>query len=260
MTDPIHHRVVVITGGANGLGLAISKRFAQEGFRVGVLDIDIAAAEREARSLGDKGLHTLAAFLDVSNLETIEQAFDRCAEKFSRLDVLICSAGVSSVEPFLDVTPAEWDRTFAVNARGLFFCNQKAAKLMQRTGGGRIINITSPASYMGLPFYAAYAASKAAVDSISRSAAIALAPYNIRVNSLAPGRMDTRMQELSERAWARHLGMEYEEFVESRTHSLPLKRRATPEEIAEAVLFLASPAADYMTGSRLNISGGLELS
>ena len=131
---------------------------------------------------------------------------------------------------------------------------------MRETGGGRIINITSPASYMGLPFYSAYAASKAAVDSITRSAAIALAQYNIRVNSLAPGRMDTRMQELSERAWAENMGMDYEEFVESRTRSLPLKRRAAPEEIAEAVLFLASEAADYMTGSRLNVSGGLELS
>jgi len=253
-------KVAVITGGANGLGLAIAKRFAREGFTVCILDVDIAIAEREAKNLNDQGLHAVAVYIDISNLETIEQAFNRCAEKLSRIDVLVCSAGVSSVEPFMEVTAKEWDRTFAINARGLFFCNQKAAKIMRETGGGRIINITSPASYMGLPFYSAYAASKAAVDSITRSAAIALAQYNIRVNSLAPGRMDTRMQELSERAWAENMGMDYEEFVESRTRSLPLKRRAAPEEIAEAVLFLASEAADYMTGWRLNVSGGLELS
>jgi NAD(P)-dependent dehydrogenase (short-subunit alcohol dehydrogenase family) len=253
-------KVAVITGGANGLGLAVVKRFAREGFMVCILDIDIAVAEREARNLNGQGFHALAIYIDVSNLKTIEEAFNRCAEKLSRIDVLVCSAGVSSVEPLIEVTPSEWDRTFAINVRGLFFCNQKAAKIMREGGGGRIINITSPASYMGLPFYAAYAASKAAVDSVTRSAAIALAEYNIRVNSVAPGRMDTRMQELSERAWAENMGVDYEEFVKSRTRSLPLKRRATPEEIAEAVLFLASERADYMTGSRLNISGGLELS
>src|SRR6266536_318782 len=232
-------KVVAITGGANGLGLAIAKRFAREGFKIAILDIEVKVAENEARNLKDSGTEALAVYLDASKLETIEQAFDRCVQEFSRLDVLVCCAGMSCVRPFIEVTPSDWDQTFAVNTRGLFFCNQKAAKLMRETGGGRIINISSPASYLGLPFYTAYAASKAAVDSITRSAAIALAPYNIRVNALAPGRMDTRMQELSERAWAQYAGMDYEEFVESRTNSLPLKRRATLEEIAEAVLFLA---------------------
>jgi 3-oxoacyl-[acyl-carrier protein] reductase len=260
MRRPHDPGVVAITGSANGLGRAIAKRFARERFKVALLDIEINVAENEASALRSEGAHSLAVYLDVSKLETIEQALDRCVQEFSRLDVLVCCAGVSCVKPFIEVSPCEWDQTFAVNTRGLFFCNQKAAKVMRGTGGGRIINISSPASYLGLPFYTAYAASKAAVDSITRSAAIALAPFNIRVNSLAPGRMDTRMQESSERLWAQYAGVDYEEFVESRTRSLPLKRRATLEEIAEAVLFLASPAADYMTGSRLNISGGLELS
>jgi|RhiMethySRZTD1v2_1073278.scaffolds.fasta_scaffold404604_2 NAD(P)-dependent dehydrogenase (short-subunit alcohol dehydrogenase family) len=252
--------VVAITGGANGLGLAIAKRFAHERFKVAILDIEINVAENEVQALKNNGAEALAAYLDVSKLESIEQAFDLCRAEFSRLDVLVCCAGLSCVKPFLEVSPSEWDQTFAVNTRGLFFCNQKAAKIMADTGGGRIINVSSPASYLGLPFYTAYAASKAAVDSITRSAAIALAPSNIRVNSLAPGRMDTRMQESSERLWAQYAGVDYEEFVESRTRSLPLKRRATLEEISDAVLFLASSSSDYMTGSRLNISGGLELS
>src|SRR5579884_3531519 len=150
-----------------------------------------------------------------------------------------------------------WRRVFR-GSRGLI--SSFAAQLMRKTGGGRIINITSPASYMGHAYYAAYAASKAAVDSITRSGAVALAEYNIRVNSLAPGRMDTKMQEATERKWAELAGLNYEQLVESRTQSLPLRRRTTPEEIAEAVLFLAVDASDYMTGSRLNISGGLELS
>src|SRR5256884_9000057 len=108
----------------------------------------------------------------------------------------------------MEVTAKEWDRTFAINARGLFFCNQEAAKIMRERGGGRIINITSPGSYMGLPFYSAHADSTAAVDSITRRAAIALAQYNIRVNSLAPGRMDPRMQELRESAWRENMCMD----------------------------------------------------
>ena len=253
-------RVAVVTGGASGLGAAVCKRFAREGFKICILDIDVAAAKEEVRRLNDQNFPAVAFQVDVANLDSIEEAFNQCVDEFSRINVLVCSAAISSVEPFLEVTPSEWDRTFAINVRGLFFCNQKAAKIMQKTGGGRIINITSPASYMGLPFYTAYAASKAAVDSITRSTAIALAPYHVRVNSLAPGRMDTPMQEISERAWAKYSGVDYEEFVEGRTQSLPLKRRATLEEIAEAVLFLANGASDYMTGSRLNISGGLELS
>ena len=129
-----------------------------------------------------------------------------------------------------------------------------------RETGGRIINIGSPASRLGLPYYVVYAASKAAVDSITRSAAIALAEFNIRVNCLSPGRMDTAMQERCERALAEYTSTDYEELVNSRTRALPLKRRAEIEEIAAAALFLASDSSDFMTGSRLNITGGQELS
>jgi 3-oxoacyl-[acyl-carrier protein] reductase len=217
MTRTSQNKVAVVTGGANGLGLAVSKRFAEEGFNVCILDINLAAAERETAKLKERGVQALCIQTDISNPDSVEQSFSHCVANFARIDILVCCAAVSSVEPFLDVTPSSWDATFAVNTRGLFFCNQKAGSIMRKTGGGRIINITSPASYMGLPFYTAYAASKAAVDSITRSAAIALAPYNIRVNSLAPGRMDTDMQRASEKSWAKLTGMEYEAFVESRT-------------------------------------------
>jgi NAD(P)-dependent dehydrogenase (short-subunit alcohol dehydrogenase family) len=255
-----HGRVAVITGGANGLGLAVAKLFAKEGFKICILDIDLAASEEQVKQLRHEGFGAISVYVNLSDLDTIQAAFDRCVEEFSRIDVLICSAAVIAVEPFLEVSPVGWDRTFTVNSRGLFFCNQIAAKIMRKTGGGRIVNITSPASYMGVSCYTAYAASKAAVDSITRCAAIALAEYNIRVNSLAPGRMNTKMQEITERAQAKLVGIDYDEFVESRTQSLPLKRRATVEGTAEAILFLVSEAAEYMTGSRLNVSGGLELS
>jgi len=242
------------------LGEAVARRFAKEGYQVCLLDIDAPAAEAVVKDRNAQGYSAASAWVDVADSDSIDAGMDHCVKVFSRIDVLVCSAGLASVESYLEVTPAGWDRTFAVNVRGLFFCNQKAAKIMSKAGGGRIVNITSPASYMGLPFYTAYAASKAAVDSITRSGAIALAEHNIRVNCLAPGRMDTQMQETSERRWASLAGVSYEQFVESRTRSLPLKRRATTDEIAEAVLFLAADGSDYMTGARLNISGGLELS
>lgn len=260
MSEIVQNRVAVVTGGANGLGLSVASCFAVAGYSVCILDIDLAAAEKAAKDLQDQNYQVMAARVDTSNYESVNEAFDRCVEQFSRIDVLVCSAAIISVKPFLEVIPEDWDQTFAVNVKGLFFCNQKGGKVMRSNGGGRIINITSPASYLGLPFYCAYAASKAAVDSITRSAAIALAPDNIRVNCLAPGRMDTGMQEESERAWAQYAGVNYQAFVESRTDSLPLKRRATTQEVAQAVLFLAGEGSDYMTGSRLNITGGQELS
>jgi 3-oxoacyl-[acyl-carrier protein] reductase len=253
-------RVAVITGGANGLGLAVAKLFAKEGFRICILDIDVAASEEQVEQLRHRGFDAICVYLNLADLDTIQAALNKCVEEFSRIDILICSAAVIAVEPFLEVSPEGWDQTFAVNSRGLFFCNQMAAKIMRETGGGVIVNVTSPASRMGVSCYTAYAASKAAVDSITRSAAIALAGYNIRVNSLAPGRMNTKMQDMTERAQAKVAGMDYNEFVRCRTESLPLKRRATVERTAETVLFLVSDAADYMTGARLNVSGGLELS
>jgi NAD(P)-dependent dehydrogenase (short-subunit alcohol dehydrogenase family) len=253
-------KVAVITGGSHGLGRAVARLFAREGFKICVLDIDPVAAQGVVKELDEQGYPAMFAQADVTDIESIQSALEACVQRFSRIDILICSAAVAPVAHYLEVSPEEWDHAFAVNVRGLFFCNQRAARLMRKTGGGRIINITSPASYMGHAYYTAYAASKAAVDSITRSGAVALAEYNIRVNSLAPGRMDTKMQEATERKWAELAGMSYDQLVESRTQSLPLKRRTTPEEIAEAVLFLAVDASDYMTGSRLNISGGLELS
>ena len=250
---------MVITGGSHGLGRAVAKRFAQAGFTICILDIDATAAEEVARELSDQSWPAMCASVDVADVDSIQSALDQCVETFLRIDVLVCSAALAPVAPYLEVSPVDWDRTFAVNVRGVFFCNQRAARIMSKAGGGRIINITSPASYMGHAYYTAYAASKAAVDSITRSGAVALADHNIRVNCLAPGRMDTKMQEASERKWVDLAGLDYEQFVESRTQSLPLRRRTTPEEIAEAVLFLAANASDYMTGSRLNISGGLEL-
>jgi NAD(P)-dependent dehydrogenase (short-subunit alcohol dehydrogenase family) len=152
-----------------------------------------------------------------------------------------------------------WDRTLGLNVKALALGCAAAGRIMVRQKSGRIINITSPASRMALPNYTAYAASKAAVDAITRAAAVALAPHGIRVNSVAPGMMDTPMQRVTEEELARiENRTDIEKFLAERTARIPVGRRIEPEEVAKMVLWLAFDAPDYITAERLNMSGGLD--
>jgi NAD(P)-dependent dehydrogenase (short-subunit alcohol dehydrogenase family) len=155
--------------------------------------------------------------------------------------------------------PETWDRTLSLNVKALALASAAAGRIMMAQKSGRIINITSPASRMALPNYTAYAASKAAVDAITRAAAVALAPHGIRVNSLAPGMMDTPMQRVTEEQLARiDKRNDMEAFLAERTARIPVGRRTSPEEVAETVLWLAFDAPEYITAERLNVSGGLD--
>jgi 3-oxoacyl-[acyl-carrier protein] reductase len=173
--------------------------------------------------------------------------------------VLVNNAGYGAGEAFLEMKPETWDRTLGLNVKALALASAAAGRIMMRQKSGRIINITSPASRMALPNYTAYAASKAAVDAITRAAAVALAPHGIRVNSLAPGMMDTPMQRVTEEQLARiDQRNDMEAFLAERTARIPVGRRTSPEEVAETVLWLAFDAPDYITAERLNVSGGLD--
>jgi 3-oxoacyl-[acyl-carrier protein] reductase len=256
---PSENKVVLVTGAARGLGRATALAFARERFAVAVVDVDEEGLCAVVRELESSGARACGIQADLSTAEAAHRAVERGVAVLGGLDVLVNNAGTASVEPLLEITEAEWDRVFAVNVKGLLFTLQAAARHMQSNGGGRIINVTSPASKMALPNYTAYAASKAAVDSITRAAAVALGCHGITVNSVAPGRMDTEMQRWTERQFAALAGVEVKRFVEDRTRSIPLGRRACPEEVAAAIVWLASPQAAYITGERLNISGGLEV-
>jgi NAD(P)-dependent dehydrogenase (short-subunit alcohol dehydrogenase family) len=255
----LNSKVVLVTGGAQGLGRAIVLAFARRGAHVAIADLDRDKACDTARTAAASGARTCVIECDVSAKGAAEQMVSRAVSELGGLDVLVNNAGTWSVEPFLDITEDDWDRVFQVNVKGLLRCLQAAARHMRANGGGSIVNITSPASRMALPNYTAYAASKAAVDSITRSAAVALGRDRITVNCVAPGRMDTEMQRATEKRFAALAGMDLSDFVASRTKDLPLGRRTSPEEVAETVVWLASPEAAYMTGARLNVSGGLEL-
>jgi len=253
-------KVILVTGGASGLGRSVALSFARQGASVAIADMDAQKARETACAVAEFGHATCVIEADVCDQLTADRIVRCTVDELGTLDILVNNAGVASVEPFLEISENEWDRVFNVNVKGLLFCLQAAASVMKSRGGGKIINVSSPASRMGLPLYAAYAASKAAVDSITRSTALALAKYNITVNSVAPGRMDTEMQRRTEEKFAAHAGMSLESFVKSRTQDIPLGRRTSPEEVAQVILWLASPQADYVTSHRLSVSGGLELS
>jgi 3-oxoacyl-[acyl-carrier protein] reductase len=243
---------LLVTGAASGLGRAVAIGAGQRGAKVVVADIDAAGAEAVARACGG---HALAVDL----IENAEQAVEDGARLLGGLDVLVNNAGFGAGEAFLEMKAATWDRTLGLNVKALALASAAAGRIMMKQKSGRIINITSPASRMALPNYTAYAASKAAVDSITRAAAVALAPHGIRVNSLAPGMMDTPMQRVTEEQLARIEGRnDIDKFLAERTARIPVGRRVEPEEVAKTVLWLAFDAPDYITAERLNVSGGLD--
>jgi len=244
---------LIVTGGASGLGRAVAIRAAARGANVAIVDIDAKGAEAVAQQC--KGVAHAA---DIIQEDAAKLVAD-CAAKLGGLDGLVNNAGYGAGEAFLDMQPSTWDRTFDLNVRALAFLTSAAGKKMAEQKRGRIVNITSPASRMALPNYTAYAASKAAVDSITRAAAVALAPYGVRVNSVAPGMMDTPMQRDTEIAFAELEGRsDIEKFLAERTARIPVGRRVEPEEVAEAVLWLLFDAPGYITAERMNLSGGLD--
>lgn len=252
-------RVALVTGAGRGIGRAIALRLAAEGADVVVAELDAASGVEAARAVEAQGRRARSVAADVARPEASRAAVAAALETFGRLDVLVNNAGVVRARPLLEVTEADWDRTFAVNARGLFFCLQAAAREMARGGGGSIVNMASIAGRWGRPLLAAYAASKAAVISITQSAALALAPQRIRVNAVCPGVVDTPMWAQIDREWGQAVGAQPGEVLAARVAAVPLGRIETPEDVAGLVAFLGSDDAAYITGQAINVCGGLQL-
>jgi NAD(P)-dependent dehydrogenase (short-subunit alcohol dehydrogenase family) len=262
MTDagPVVPKAILVTGAAAGLGEAIALGLAERRARIGLCDIDEMGARRVARLCLAAGASDAAVIPgDLASHDGPGKALDQALAKFGQLDGLVNNAGFATVEPFQEITAEAWDRTFNVNVRAVALLCSVAGKAMAEAGGGRIVNITSPAARMALPNYAHYAASKAAVDSITRTAAIALAPHGVTVNSMAPGMMDTVMQETTERMMAEVEGRnDLRVYLDERTARVPVGRRTDPAEMAGLVIWLLLDAPDYLTAERLNGSGGLD--
>jgi NAD(P)-dependent dehydrogenase (short-subunit alcohol dehydrogenase family) len=254
----LRDRVALIVGGGGGLGRAVAAAFGREGSVVGVADVNREAAQETLQRAEPRA--GMALDMDIADPADCRRGVETVAGRFGRLDILVNCAALCLVDPLLEVTPERWDQVFAVNARGAFFCLQAAARVMIPQQYGCIITISTPASRMGFPLFASYGASKAAVDSLTRAAAVALAPHGITVNTIVPGRMTAGMVDRLEQDLVKVTGKTAEELAAERTKGLPMQRRVAPEEVAEAAVWLASEAAAYVTAERLNFTGGMELS
>jgi meso-butanediol dehydrogenase/(S,S)-butanediol dehydrogenase/diacetyl reductase len=260
MNARLDGRTVLITGAARGIGAAAARRLAAEGARLVLADVNAEGAEKLAAQLGG-----VAVAADVTRRDDVERMIEQPYRRWGRLDVLFNNAGVIKIQPLLEVTEEEWDRVITVNLRAVFFVLQAAARRMvaqEPIAGselrGKLIQTASIAAYRGAsPLTAPYAASKAGVVSITRSAAQALAPRRVTSNCICPGAVDTAMWRQIDREWNALEGWPEGEAWKRRTSAIPLGRHETPDDVAGLVAFLAGPDSDYMTGQAINIDGGL---
>jgi len=241
-------KVAIITGGGKGIGRAIALRFASEGARVVIADIDYDSAMKISKEIGGS---SLALKVDVSSKKDVENMVRTVMERFGRIDILVNNAGIQTEKPFVDLSVKEWKRVLDVNLTGTFLCSQAVAKeMIKKKNEGVIINISSIHGYIPRIKKVHYDASKAGLIMLTKETALELAKHKIRVNCIAPGIIDTPMNQ------------ELLSDVETRKkmkQRVPLKKIGEPEDVASLALFLASNESSYITGAVVPVDGGLSL-
>ncbi|MCP3385703.1 SDR family oxidoreductase [Bradyrhizobium sp. CCGUVB4N] len=240
-------KVALVTGAARGIGLATAKKFLAEGWRVVLLDIEGELLGGAVTEIG-RGETTLAITCDVSDTAAVGAAMAVIMDRFGRLDALVNNAGVAVFAPVLETSDADWNRIMAVNLNGPFLCTKAAAPLMREQGGGAIVNITSISAVRASTLRSAYGTSKAGLAHLTKQLAVELASLNIRVNAVAPGPVDTAM---AKQVHSKEIRADYHDAI-------PLNRYGLEEELAEAIFFLCSERASYITGQILAVDGGFD--
>ena len=240
-------KTVLVTGSTRGIGRAIAEEFAKHGANVIVSGTVKERAEEVAKELAEKyGVKTLGVEMDVSNPESVENAFKEINAAFGGVDILVNNAGITRDTLFLRMKPEDWQKVLDVNLSGTFLVTKQVVRHMTKKRWGRIINISSVVGFTGNVGQVNYATTKAGLIGFTKSLAKELAPRNILVNAVAPGFIETDMTETLK-----------DEIKESYKKQIPLGRFGKPEEVARVVLFLASPMADYITGETIHVNGGM---
>lgn len=239
-------KVAIVTGGTRGIGRAVAVALAREGAAVTLCARDLTQAEKVAADLRTSGAQVLAVKADVAQASEVEEMVKACLEHFERVDILVNNAGITRDSLLLKMKDEDWEAVLNVNLRGTFYCTRAALRPMIKQRAGRIINITSVVGVMGNPGQANYVASKAGIIGLTKAVAKEVVSRGITVNAVAPGFIETDMT-----------GSLSPELKAQMLTQIPLGRFGTPEEVASAVLFLASDRAAYITGQVLHVNGGL---
>ena len=245
-TKPLAGRVAMVTGGTRGIGLAIARLLADDGASVVVSGRDPGRLETAAKELEALGASVLAVAADAAKREDADRLVEAARERFGRIDVLVNNAGITRDQLLVRMKDADWDTVMETNLRGVFLMTRAVGKVMMRQKSGRMINISSAAGAMGNPGQVNYSAAKAGVIGLSKAAARELAHWNILVNAVAPGLIETDMTATISA-----------EAREGLMQQVPLKRIGTAREVAEVVRFLAGDGAGYITGQVIHVNGGL---
>ena len=246
-SPPLIMKVAVVTGAARGIGLAISKKFLEEGYQIAILDVDQKTLSQTMKLFFDTN-NVLGLECDVAEPDQVDQSVNRAVEQFGRIDVLVNNAGIAEFKPMHETTYEEWSRILAVNLNGPFICSQACAPIMLKNEGGSIVNIASISGLRTSTLRIAYGTSKAALMHLTKQQAAELGNKGIRVNAIAPGPVDTAM---AKKVHTADIRSDYHDVI-------PLNCYGLKEEIADAVWFLCSDSASYINGQIIAADGGFD--